>query len=314
LRPGWQAERHLNFNSIVNSHPQSEDLVGDLWTSFFRRLSGSHLVDVPVSSLPDDDRVALAELADMSILKEIHDRIDAIADDPATAAALKPWQGILCKRLCSNDEYLQAFNIKSVTLLSAPAGLDGMNATGIVVDSAQYDVDCVIFATGFETGSASADRYGYDIVGKGGLSLREHFANGAKTLHGFFVGSFPNFVELGLSQNAYLVNFTYMLDRKSRHAARIIAHALANDVRSIEPDPMAQADWVETARQSGKARLSYLARCTPGYYSGQGDLTRGFFNDVYVASEIEFWAMIEEWWKSGDFKGLELAKVHDHEE
>ncbi|MGB3371840.1 MAG: NAD(P)/FAD-dependent oxidoreductase [Rhodococcus sp. (in: high G+C Gram-positive bacteria)] len=308
LGTGWQDARQHNFISLMNGHPQDEDLVDDIWTHLMPGMTGQHLIDVPAHSLPVEDQMALAEIADMALMRENHQRIDASIDDPAIAEALKPWFGFICKRPCFNDEYLGAFNRPGVNLVSAPGGIDGITSTGVVVDGTTYEVDCIIFATGFETGSASTDRYGYDVVGRDGLSMREHFSGGARTLHGFFSHGFPNFVELGLSQNAFVVNFTYMLDRKARHAARVIAHAGAIGAGTIEPTPAAQEDWVQRTRESGRMRAAYYQACTPGYYSGQGDVARGFFADVHNVSEIDFWNMIEDWWDTKDFDGLVFAR------
>lgn len=307
LTPGWQQRRHHNFNSLVNGHPQDENLVGDIWTTILTAITGQHLVEAPLDTLEIEDQIVLAEVADMQLIRGVHARIEEIVEDPDTAEALKPWFGAICKRPTFNDEYLQSFNKPSVHLVASPKGVEKFTESGLVVDGKHYDVDCVIFATGFETGSVTADRYGYDIIGRDGRSMRDEFADGAKTLHGFFARGFPNFVELGLSQNAYVVNYTYMLDRKARHSARIISHALNNHIATIEPEEAAQADWVRRTRESGLARLFYLSTCTPGYYNGQGDLARGFWGDVYQNSEVEFWDMIEDWWNKQTFEGLQLT-------
>lgn len=309
LRLGWQEHRHDNFLGFLNGHPRDEDLVDDIWTQLFPSLPGHHLVDVPATDLPVEDQVALAEISDMKLMQNIHARIDREVTDPETAEKLKPWFGFVCKRPAFNDDYLAAFNKDSVHLLAAPTGVDGITETGLVVDGQHYEVDAIIFATGFETGSTPSERYGYDIVGRDGLSMREEFADGAKTLHGFFSHGFPNFVELGLSQNAYVVNFTYMLDRKARHAARMIAHASNNGIAQLEPTLDAQNAWVEATQRTEELRLAYFALCTPGYYNGQGDVSRGFFNDVHNISEIDFWNMIDRWWQDGTFEGLTLKSL-----
>jgi cyclohexanone monooxygenase len=282
LQPGWQQARHQNY-----------------------------LIETPVNTLALEDQIALTEIADMSMMRDIHRRIEQIVTDSATAEALKPWFGFICKRPTFNDEYLAAFNNPSVTLVSAPGGIDAITPSGLIANGTHYELDCIIFATGFETGSGAADRYGYDVVGRDGLSMGEHFRDGTKTLHGFYTRGFPNFLELGLSQNAYVVNYSYMLDRKARHAARMVAYATQHHVGTIEPDQSAQDQWVDTTRTSGLARLFYLATCTPGYYNGQGELGRGFFNDVYAVSEIDYWDMIEKWWETGTFEGLKLNALSD---
>jgi cyclohexanone monooxygenase len=314
LSEGWQTRRHLNYNSLISGHPQDVDLVADFFTYATEALTGQHLIDVPRDTLPVEDQMMLAGIADMALMVDIHERIDREVENPETAEALKPWFGFVCKRPCFNDDYLATFNRPNVRLVAAPTGIDGITATGLVVDGTEYDVDCIIFATGFETGSTTSDRYGYDLVGRDGLSMKEHFADGAKTLHGFFTHGFPNFIELGLSQNAYKLNFGYMLDRKARHAARMVAHARDNDIARFEAEQAAQDDWGATAKEAGMLRRAYFEGCTPGYYNGQGDIAKGFFADTYDGSEIDFWNMIEQWWESGAFPGLALvpAAVQAH--
>lgn len=312
LQPGWQQKRHENFLAFCNGGRAEENLVDDVWTRVFAEITGQHLIEEHVDTLALEDRMALTEIADMALMRDIHRRIEETVEHPATAEALKPWYGILCKRPTFNDSYLDAFNAPSVTLVSAPGGIDAITATGLIANGTHYELDCIVFATGFETGSATADRYGYDIVGRDGLSMRAHFADGTKTLHGFYTRGFPNFFELGLSQNAYIVNYTYMLDRKARHAARMVAHATQHDIGTIEPEQSAQDRWIEAIRNSGLARAFYFAGCTPGYYNGQGDVGRGFFNDVYTVSEVDYWNMIESWWEAQRFEGLALQRPEAH--
>lgn len=306
LGHGWQYERHDNFNGIISGHEVEGNHVDDGWTHLFPALSGQHLVDTPVADLPPADQAVVAEVADMQQLMSAHERVDSIVTDPAVADSLKPWFGYMCKRPCFNDEYLDTFNRSNVTLAASPTGIDGITETGIVVAGEHYEVDCIVFATGFETGSGPAGIYGYDVIGRDGLSLQEYFSDGAKTFHGFFTHDFPNFVELGMTQTAYFVNFVYMLDRKSRHSARIIKHLLDNDLGTLEPTLKAQTDWVAEVRRSNEPRMAYWGACTPGYYNGQGDVSKAVFMDVYNSSEIDFWNMIEDWWNDGRFEGLIL--------
>ncbi|WP_190821199.1 hypothetical protein [Saccharopolyspora pogona] len=106
---------------------------------------------------------------------------------------------------------------------------------------------------------------------------------------------------------------SYMLDRKARHAARVVRAALANGIRTVEPETEAQRQWGAVIEESSRRDLNYLATCTPGYYTGQGDISRGFFNDIYRGSEIDFWEMIDQWWESGMMPGITGAREHDEE-
>src|SRR3546814_6806923 len=84
---------------------------------------------------------------------------DLVVTNQQAAEGLKPWYGMLCKRPTFHDDYLQAFNQPNVTLVDTQGrGLDRITETGIVFDGVEYPVDCIIFATGFESGTNYARR------------------------------------------------------------------------------------------------------------------------------------------------------------
>ena len=94
-------------------------------------------------------------------MEQIRDRIDAIIEDPETAAALKPYYPYGCKRPTFHDEYLPTFNLPNVTLVDvAPLGVQVINERGVVHDGAQYELDVLIYATGFDFMSRETTRAG----------------------------------------------------------------------------------------------------------------------------------------------------------
>ena len=116
LKPGWQDYRNTNFCSILAGLPVEEDLVGDKWTSLFKKLS-SLLADKDNSNLSDEGMAVMSEIADFQKMNEIRDRVSSIVGDAETAEALKPWYGQWCKRPTFNDEYLPTFNRPNVKLV-----------------------------------------------------------------------------------------------------------------------------------------------------------------------------------------------------
>ena len=99
-------------------------------------------------------------------MEEHRNRVAEIVSDPATAEILKPHYRYLCKRPCFHDEYLKAFNNPNVTLVDCPAGFDGVTEQGPVVDGKQYEVDCLIYGTGFEPEITPLPRRaGHELVG-----------------------------------------------------------------------------------------------------------------------------------------------------
>jgi cyclohexanone monooxygenase len=100
-----------------------------------------------------------------------------LVNDPNTAEALKPYYRQFCKRPCFNDEYLPAFNRPNVHLVDTEGrGIDEITERGIIANGEEIELDCIIFATGFEVGTDYTRRSGYDLIGRDGLSLKDKWA------------------------------------------------------------------------------------------------------------------------------------------
>src|SRR4051794_35135615 len=250
LTPGWQKRRMDNFNILINGGSQEEDLVSDGWTDIVRNLRVRRKVGVVDGPSPD----ALSdsfELADFKKMNQIRARADATVEDPATAEALKPWYRQFCKRPTFNDEYLPTFNRPNVTLIDTKGrGVDRITETGLVFDDIDYDVDCIIYATGFEVGTAYTRRAGFEVYGRDNRTLTAHWADGPRTLHGYYSHGFPNCFHLGILQNAVTSNFGHMLYEQTRHVTEIIQHARLRQAQVVEPTAVAEADWVQTIRDT----------------------------------------------------------------
>lgn len=131
-------------------------------------------------------------------MNQVRARVDSIVTDPATAAALKPWYRQFCKRPCFHDAYLQTYNRPNVTLVDTLGhGVERLTERTVVANGKEYEVDCLIFATGFEVGTSFTRRTGYDIVGRDGALLSEHWSGGKRTLHGMTANGFPNCFFIG---------------------------------------------------------------------------------------------------------------------
>ena len=306
LTPGWQKRRMDNFNILVSGGSQDEDLVSDGWTDIFRMLS--RLPTDP--NLPPRKRGRMLELADFKKMNQIRARVDAIVQDQRTAEALKPWYRQFCKRPTFNDEYLPAFNRPNVTLVDTRGrGVDRITGKGLVFDAVEYQVDCIIFATGFEVGTAYTRRAGFEIYGRGGKSLTEYWANGLRTLHGFYSFGFPNCFHMGTTQNALTANFPHMLLDQASHITKLILHAISHETPCIEPTAEAEAEWIATIRRKSIQSRRFQRECTPGYYNNEGKPAEGtgFFGEQYGGGPVEFDDIIRDWHTDGQMKGLKLS-------
>jgi cation diffusion facilitator CzcD-associated flavoprotein CzcO len=307
LMPGWQKRRMDNFNILVNGGAQEEDLVSDGWTDIIRNLRVRRKVGVVNGPSPEALSDAL-ELADFKKMNQIRARVETTVKDPATAEALKPWYRQFCKRPTFNDEYLPTFNRPNVMLVDTKGrGVDRITETGLVFDGVEYEVDCIIFATGFEVGTAYTRRAGFEVYGRDGRTLTAHWADGPRTLHGYYSHGFPNCFHLGILQNAVTSNFGHMLYEQTRHVTDIIKQARLRQAQAIEPTAEAEADWVQTIRDTPLQNERFFSECTPGYYNAEGKLGNGgFFSDLYGAGPLVFYDLVNDWRATGEMKGLQF--------
>ncbi|MCB1749155.1 MAG: NAD(P)/FAD-dependent oxidoreductase [Gammaproteobacteria bacterium] len=308
LKPGWQAERNLNFVSILAGIPQDEDLVDDRWTDLFKALS-KLLAAGGNDEMSMADVAALSEIEDYKKMNQIRARVANTVSDAATAEDLKPWYRQWCKRPVFNDEFLPTFNRPNVHLVDTEGqGVDRVTERGVVVRGVEYELDCLIFATGFEVGTAYTRRSEFEVYGRDGLALSDYWAEGMKTFHGFLSHGFPNCFHMGLTQTGLAPNFTYMLDGQASHIAWLIGQVEAHEARTIDCTAAAEAAWVELVRQPN-FMSEYLSTCTPGYYNGEGQLGGGygFFENIYGEGAVQFYQMLERWRDDGALDGVEIA-------
>jgi cyclohexanone monooxygenase len=310
LTPGWQRARRENFADIVLGRPFEVDLVNDAWTDIFRALQGPMAMRSAGAANPAD-AARRAELADFNKMNQIRARVDATVQDKATAEALKPWYRQFCKRPTFNDDYLPTFNRPNVTLVdtSATKGVERITPRGLVANGVEYEVDCIIYSTGFEISTDFRRRIGFPITGRDGRSLVEYWSNGFRTLHGFTSNGFPNWFYIGISQNGLSVNMTAMFDDQARHIAYIISEAQKRQALTVEPSVEAQEAWVAHVHGLAVNNRAFLEACTPGYYNNEGSERPGSLAaETYAPGINAFNEVIAEWRAKGDFEGMILGQ------
>ena len=307
LDAGWQKRRMENFNALVSGVPQDEDLVDDGWTD----LIGKTIEKFRKAHADDGVNVAeVMESANFEKMEEIRARVDDLVDDHAVAEKLKPYYQMFCKRPTFNDDYLPTFNRPNVTLLDTDGqGAERITAKGVVVKGVGYEVDCIIYSTGFEVGTSYTRRAGYDVVGRDGCKLSEHWAEGMRTLHGMSSHGFPNLFIMHPSQGGFTANFPHSLDENAVHQAHIISHALREGYSVVEVARDAEEAWVDTIKGFSAGAFGALGagECTPGYYNNEGQpnpLARQ--SAPYGGGSIRFFELLRQWREDGGFEGLEL--------
>jgi cation diffusion facilitator CzcD-associated flavoprotein CzcO len=186
------------------------------------------------------------EAANAKAAEFVRDKIRETVRDPSVAELLVPRAyPIGAKRLCQDEGYFETFNRDDVTLVdirSAP--IEEITATGIRTAGGEYEVDAIVFATGFDalTGALLA----IDIRGRDGLTLTEAWGGGPRSYLGLMVAGFPNlFTVTGPGSPSVLSNMVVSIEQHVEWIADCIAALRDRGVDRIEATPAAQEAWME---------------------------------------------------------------------
>ncbi|MFF3663401.1 flavin-containing monooxygenase [Streptomyces olivochromogenes] len=313
LEPGWQKERQRNFHTAAFEAfaPGQPDLVCDGWTEVSRNLAAHLDATDGWAALADPEKfMELREIQDYRAMQRLRDRVDTVVEDEKTAQALKPYYRFLCKRPCFNDEYLPTFNRPNVTLVdvSDTKGVERITRKGIVAHGVEHEVDCVIFASGFEITTDLDRRLGIrPFAGRDGLSLYDHWAKGYRTLHGVMSHGFPNQFFTGFLQGGVTASTTAMFEQQAQHIAYIIKETLARGASTVEPTEEAQDQWCATVRETAVDNTDFQRECTPGYYNNEGEQQiRSHLGEPYWPGFYALEDLLQTWRDTGEMRGLVL--------
>lgn len=338
LKPGWHDKRRENFEGFLTGSLQKEDLVNDGWTEIFRTILGSirnsapsklrftywaasaffsknfyrlgfkdYMMEKFVNYVGKENLSNQVEMVDFAKMEKIRARANEVVKDPETAESLKPYYRQFCKRPCFHDEYLKTYNRENVTLIDTNGkGLEKITEKGIYFDGKEYEVDCIIFATGFEVGTDYTRRSGYEIYGKQGLTLSEKWKDGLSSLHGMHCRGFPNTFFFGPAQGGFTANYTHSLDEQSIHLSYILKTMKEKKLNFVEASQESEEKWVETIINKARDMQAFQESCTPGYYNNEGKLNTAPQNNVYGGGSLEFFKIMNKWRKKGKLEGLEM--------
>jgi len=309
LEPGWQKARMDNFQAIMVGRSVDEDQVDDGWTRHYALVNNPRRG--PGMSLAEF--IENAEAIDYGVMDEHRRRVEKLVEDPETAEILKPYYRYICKRPCFHDEYLSAYNRPNVTLVDCPAGMERITEGGPVVNGQEYEVDCIVYGTGFEPERTPLyRRAGHDIVGREGMTLAEKWANGAATLYGIMTRGFPNLFLLPAptQQAVVTVNYTQLAVAGAEFITGAIALLRERGVEAFDVSAQAEEAWTQKIVDSYVAGTSVMTACTPSRINNEGHPETinprdgnfgGGFGDWFGYREL-----LESWVADGRFEGLEL--------
>lgn len=263
LQPGWQAARRAK---IVSKFRAQADRKGTLKPGITR-----------------EEKIRRQENNNIDAMMRIHRRIDETVEDPETAEALKPWYMLMCKRPCFHNDYLPTFNRPNVHLVDTKGkGITEIGERGPIFEGTEYEVDLLIYATGFEVQQTGIYNR---IIGEGSVDLDEKYDEGIRTLLGVHTAGFPNMFIMGGYQASFQFNLTDLLQVQGDHIANAVEHVRSHGYDTIDVTPDAEEWWVqEVIAHRGKTNRN--AECTPGYYNFEGQENRrqdGNYNGGFPA-------------------------------
>ncbi|HEY1652587.1 MAG TPA: NAD(P)/FAD-dependent oxidoreductase [Acidimicrobiales bacterium] len=309
LEPGWQHARMDNFQAIMLGLPVDVDLVDDGWTHHFATVNHPKVVE----GMTGADIARSGEQLDYQVMEAHRRRVEELVSDPVMADILKPYYRYICKRPCFHDEYLPAFNAPNISLIDCPAGIERITAKGPVVDGQQYEVDCIIYGTGFEPEQTPLfRRAGHEIVGRDGVTLADKWADGPHSLFGMMSRGFPNlFVMPAPFQQAVVtVNYTQLAVLGGEFVGRAVGLLTQEGVDVFDVSAEAEGKWVQGIVDAYIDASRVMAACTPSRINNEGHpeersplmgAYRGGLGDWFGYRE-----RLQEWLEDSRFDGLEL--------
>ena len=308
LKPGWQKERMDNFNILCSGGVVEEDLVKDGWTEIIRNLIS--MANYRGEDTNWDEVPQLMEIADFQKMEQIRARAAELVEDPKTAESLKPYYRQFCKRPCFHDSYLQTFNRDTVELVDTNGqGVERITQRGVVAGGREYEVDCIIFATGFEVGTSYVRRSGYDVTGLDDINLSDKWAEGMRTLHGVMTSGFPNLFIISNSQAGFTTNFPHAMDETSQHIGYILNECRKDNLASIDVEKEAEDKWVEEIIGVSRFASDFQESCTPGYYNNEGKPNpKSVQNGPYGKGSRPYFRITAAWREEGNMAGIKRNK------
>lgn len=244
------------------------------------------------------------EEANETVSEFIRTKIHEIVQDPETAKKLTPYYLYGTKRAIIDTDYYETFNRSNVSLVDVKqAPIEEITPTGIRTTDGEYELDVIVFATGYDGMTGSL--FKMDIRGRDGVSLKEKWENGAatRTYLGMTTAGFPNmFMITGPESPSVLGNMPITIEQHVEWIADCIQYLRKHEVDVIEAKPEAEAEWSKHCRELADTTLYTKAE---SWYTGANiaGKARGF--QIYVGGYAPYHQKCAEIAKNG-YEGFTL--------
>src|SRR3954454_16173353 len=181
------------------------------------------------------NNLALDKAANDTAAEFVRKKVGETVKDVAVAKLLQPTTyPIGTKRICLDTDYFETFNRDNVTLVDIRnAPISAVRPNAVVTEAEEYEVDAIVFATGFDAMTGSFAKI--DIRGRDGVTLKEKWEERPKTYLGLMVAGFPNmFLITGPGSPSVLSNMIVSIEQHVDWVADCIAYQREQDLACME--------------------------------------------------------------------------------
>ncbi|MEO5900442.1 MAG: cyclohexanone monooxygenase, partial [Ilumatobacteraceae bacterium] len=190
----------------------------------------------------------------------IRNKIREMVKDPEVAEKLVPVDHpFTSKRPLIDTNYFDTYNRDNVTLVDIRhSPIQEITPTGIRTEDAEYELDIIVFATGFDAMTGTFNRM--DIQGLGGEKLKDKWAGGPLTYLGVSTAGFPNlFMITGPGSPSVLSNMPVSIEQHVEWISAAIEHMRADGIDTMEADRDAETAWVDHVNDIAAQTMFMLA-------------------------------------------------------
>ena len=205
----------------------------------------------------------LDQVANDTAAEFVRSKIRERVNSQGVAELLAPKNTIGCKRLCVDIGYYETFNRQNVSLIDLSTGaIEEITPRGLRAGGVDYEVDAIVFATGFDAMTGSLLRI--DIRGRNGLTLKAKWQAGPRSYLGLAIADFPNlFMITGPGSPSVLTNMLPTIEQHVEWIADALGFLRARGMALIEPSGAAEEDWVRHVAELAGRTLRYT--CSSWY-------------------------------------------------
>jgi cyclohexanone monooxygenase len=206
------------------------------------------------------------ENANATIAEFVRSKIRETVSDPEVAEKLMPHDHPLgTKRICVDTGYYATYNRDNVSLVDVrSAPIEQITPKGVRTSEAEYELDAIVFATGFDAMTGAL--FDIDIRGTGGTTLRSQWADGPRTYLGIATVGFPNmFLITGPQSPSVLSNMVVSIEQHVEWITDLLEYMRERGLHRVEPTREAQDAWIGHVTEVGNATLFPRAK---SWYTG----------------------------------------------